>query len=186
MESMPFGSLAIPVVVATLAVVVLSCLAHMVLPHHRKDFQGLPDEGPVLDAVRRPSVSAGMYMVPHCKPEDRKNPDVQAKFKQGPLVLLAVVTKFGMGQSLATWTGYCFLVSLLTATVARHVLQPGADPALVLRVTTLMAAIGHVASHLPNTAWKGQPWTMTLKSMADGLVYALATGAAFAWLWPKA
>jgi hypothetical protein len=34
--------------------------------------------------------------------------------------------------------------------------------------------------------WYSQSWSTTLKSMFDGLVYALLTAGVFGWLWPAA
>jgi len=36
-----------------------------------------------------------------------------------------------------------------------------------------------------NSIWKGQPWGATAKEIFDGLLYALGTGGAFGWLWPR-
>jgi hypothetical protein len=35
-----------------------------------------------------------------------------------------------------------------------------------------------------NSIWKGQTWSMSIKEVIDGLVYAALTAATFAWLWP--
>lgn len=37
---------------------------------------------------------------------------------------------------------------------------------------------------LQNSIWYKRKWSSTLKSMADGLVYALVTAGTFGWLWP--
>jgi hypothetical protein len=39
--------------------------------------------------------------------------------------------------------------------------------------------------NLSNSIWKGQPWSMTIKEVIDGLVYALLTAGTFGWLWPR-
>ena len=39
---------------------------------------------------------------------------------------------------------------------------------------------------LPDSIWMGKPWSTALKSMADGVFYALVTGAVFASFWPGA
>jgi len=38
---------------------------------------------------------------------------------------------------------------------------------------------------MPAAIWMGKPWRVVLKEAADGLLYGLATGAAFSWLWPR-
>ncbi len=36
-----------------------------------------------------------------------------------------------------------------------------------------------------DSIWKGQPWSVTIKMMFDGLVYGLFTAGVFGWLWPR-
>jgi hypothetical protein len=36
-----------------------------------------------------------------------------------------------------------------------------------------------------HSIWYRRSWATTLKSIFDGLIYAVVTGAALAWLWPK-
>jgi hypothetical protein len=31
----------------------------------------------------------------------------------------------------------------------------------------------------------GRPWSITIKDMVDGLIYAGMTAGSFGWLWPK-
>jgi hypothetical protein len=39
---------------------------------------------------------------------------------------------------------------------------------------------------MQRSIWFAQRWSVTLKSMFDGLVYALVTAGTFGWLWPAA
>jgi len=43
---------------------------------------------------------------------------------------------------------------------------------------------GYALALLQNSIWYKRAWNFTLKSMADGLVYALLTAGTFGWLWP--
>ena len=56
-------SLWLPIVLAAIAVFVLSAMVWMVMPWHRKDFRPLPDE-PAARAALRGS-APGLYTVPH-------------------------------------------------------------------------------------------------------------------------
>jgi hypothetical protein len=38
---------------------------------------------------------------------------------------------------------------------------------------------------LHESIWYLRPWPRTLKSVFDGLVYALLTAGMFGWLWPS-
>ena len=44
---------------------------------------------------------------------------------------------------------------------------------------------GYSLALLQNSIWLGRSWSTTLKSVFDGLVYALITAGTFGWLWPK-
>jgi len=48
------------------------------------------------------------------------------------------------------------------------------------------AFLGYALWSVNDSIWKGVAWSTTLKFVLDGLLYALATGAVFAWLWPAA
>jgi len=40
-------------------------------------------------------------------------------------------------------------------------------------------------SQLANGIWKGEPWSMVVKEVIDGLIYGLLTAGTFGWLWAK-
>ena len=40
------------------------------------------------------------------------------------------------------------------------------------------------AGAFPESIWKGQKWSITLKFVVDGVVYGIVTGVTFGWLWP--
>ena len=50
---MPFGSLWLPVVVAAVAVWIVSAILHMALKYHMADYKKLPDEETVAGALRK-------------------------------------------------------------------------------------------------------------------------------------
>jgi hypothetical protein len=39
--------------------------------------------------------------------------------------------------------------------------------------------------NLAKVIWKGEPWSMVIKEVIDGLIYGLLTAGVFGWLWPK-
>ena len=61
----------------------------------------------------------------------------------------------------------------------------GTDFLLVFRLTSVVAILGYGVSHIPDSIWKGHRWGVTFKFLLDGVVYGLATGLTFAWLWPR-
>ena len=65
-------------------------------------------------------------------------------------------------------------------------LPPGADATRVFRIAATVGVLAHAFSNVHDSIWKGVTWGTTLKFAFDGVVYALVTGATFAWLWPAA
>ena len=55
----------------------------------------------------------------------------------------------------------------------------------VLRVVGTAAFLGYGLGAFIGVIWKGQTWSMTLKEVFDGFIYAALTAATFAWLWPR-
>ena len=55
----------------------------------------------------------------------------------------------------------------------------------VFRVAATVAFVGYSLALMQQSVWYSRRWTTTLRSMFDGLIYGLATGALFMWLWPK-
>lgn len=186
---MPFGSLWLPVVVASVVVFFLSFLIHMVLRSHRADYKGLPNEDAVAEVMRKGGIAPGYYTIPYCPdPKQMADPAIQQRYEKGPVALIAVVPNGPprMAGYLAQWFGFCLLTSFVCGYVARHTLQPGADPMMVLRITGTIAFVAHGFSALVDSIWRGIPWTNTVRNLIDGLVYALATGLTFRLLWPAA
>ena len=56
----------LPIVLSAVFVFVASSILHMVLPYHRSDYDKLPNEDAVLDALRAQNAGPGNYVAPHC------------------------------------------------------------------------------------------------------------------------
>jgi hypothetical protein len=185
----PLLDLWLPIVLSAVFVFVVSSVIHMALPIHKKDMKRLPDEDKVLSAMRSAGVAAGQYMFPSCSSmKEMGSPEMLAKMKQGPVGNMIVLPSqpFSMGKSLGQWFALSLVISACAAYVAGLTLAPGADGMLVFRVTSAAALLGYALSHVSDSIWKGLAWSVSLKFFGDGIAYALATGAAFAWLWPAA
>jgi hypothetical protein len=183
------AALWLPILLAAVFVFVVSSVIHMVLPFHRKDYGPLPGEAAVLDAMRKAGVPPGQFMFPGCaNMKDMASPEMQAKYAQGPVGTMIVLPSGipNLGKSLATWFLFCIVVGVFTAYLAGLAMPPGTAGRAVFRFTSAAAALGYAFSHVVDSIWKGLSWRITLKFVADGIAYALVTGAAFAWLWPAA
>ncbi len=54
----------------------------------------------------------------------------------------------------------------------------------MFRYVGAVAFTGYALALLQNSIWYKRNWAATLKSVIDGLVYALLTAGMFGWLWP--
>jgi hypothetical protein len=182
------ASLWLPILLSAVFVFVVSSLVHMVLQIHKGDYRKLPNEDAALDAVRAWGTPPGQYMFPCAgSMKEWKTPEMQAKFERGPVGTLIVRDAKGctnMGKALGQWFLFCLVVSVFVAYVTGLARGPGAPG--VFRIATVVALLGYAFSSVTDSIWKGVTWSTTVKFLFDGLLYALATGATFAWLWPAA
>src|SRR5262245_20455470 len=185
---MPFGSLWIPVVVASIAVFVVSSILHMALTYHRADYKKLPNEDAVREALGKGGLAPGLSQLPYCaSAKEMQDPAKKSKYENGPVGVVTIIQNGvpAMGKYLAQWFAFTFVISFIAAYVARHTLTFGTDGLLVMQVTGTVAFTGYGLTNVLDSIWKGQPWSNTVRSLIDGVLYALATGAAFCLLWPK-
>jgi len=179
----------LPILVSAVFVFIASSILHMVIPIHKGDFRKLPSEEKVLAEMRAQGVQPGEYMFPCAgSMKDMGTPEMIEKYKQGPVGFMTVVPSgpCTMGKSLVQWFLYSLLISIFTAYVASHALAAGADYLAVFRLAGTVAVVAYALSNIPNSIWKGVPWSVTLKFVFDGIVYGLVTAGAFGWLWPQA
>ena len=176
-------SLWLPILVSGVVLFFASWLAWMVLPHHKGDWKGVPNEDSFAKMVREGNIAPGQYMFPYAAtPEEWKSEAVQARVKSGPTGLLYVWPGHSnMGVNLfCTWLLFTVL-SFVIAYLAGMVIPPGADAWPVFRFTSTAGLLTYAASGLLNAIWfRRKIWGDIL----DGIAYAAITGALFAWLWP--
>lgn len=176
----------LPILLSAVIVFVASSIMHMVLPYHRSDYKKLPDEDKVSAALRSSGVTRGLYSTPYCTHKEMKSPEMQEKFKQGPVVLITVFPSgaMNMGKYLGLWFAYCLVIGVFTAYLTGRVLVPGTNYLAVFRVAGTVSFMAYGVGQLNDSIWKGQPWSNTIKHFIDGLIFALLTAGTFGWLWP--
>jgi hypothetical protein len=185
----PMMSLLVPILVAAVVVFFVSWAIHMMLKYHKSDFLQVPSEDAVMDALRPFNIPPGDYGLPNAGDmETFKDPAFQEKMNKGPVVFMTVLPngQFKMGASLVQWFIYCIVVGLFAAYIAGRALGPGADYLSVFRFAGATSFIGYALALVQNSIWTKKAWSSTLKSVFDGLVYALLTAGVFGWLWPAA
>ncbi len=180
-------SLWLPILVSAVVVFLASSVIHMLLTYHRNDFRKLPKEDEVMEALRPFNIPPGDYAIPCAgSMEGMKSQAFIDKMTAGP-VAFATFTPAGppsIGKSLLLWFLYSILISIIAGYVAGSALQRGAPYLSVFRFAGCVAFTGYSIGLLQNSIWYKRNWGATLRTMFDGLVYALLTAGVFGWLWP--
>ena len=179
----------LPILLSAVFVFVASSVIHMCLPIHRGDFKKLPSEDSVLASMRAASVAPGAYMLPCADSmKDMCSPEIVEKQKLGPVGYLTVVPNgpMNMGKNLLQWFLFSVLIGVFVGYIATIGLSAASSGTDVFRMTATVAFLGYGVSNISDSIWKGVSWTITAKFLFDGLVYGLATGGAFLWMWPAA
>lgn len=180
-------SLWLPILASAIVVFFASWVIHMFIPYHKNDFDKLPKEDEVMDALRGFDIAEGDYHFPHCAgPKDMCSEVFIEKMNKGPVGLITVM-KSGppnMSKELVQWFIYCVIVSIIAAYVASQTLVPGQHYLKVFQIVGCTAFTGYSLALLQNSIWYKRKWSSTLKSMFDGLVYGVLTAGVFGWLWP--
>lgn len=181
------AALWLPILLSAVLVFVVSSVIHMVLPIHRSDYKGLPDEDPIRDAIR--GTPPGMYMFPHAESlKEAQTPEMLEKMKVGPVgvLMLRPDGMWSMGPALLKWFAFTLIVGTFCAYLAGIAHGPGTAAVTIFQVTGAVAFLGYVFSHVHEWTWKGLDTSIMVKFMIDGVIYTLITAGTFAWLWPAA
>ena len=180
----------LPILLSAVLIFLASSVLHMVLPLHKKDFQKLPGEAAIADAIRAQNVAPGDYVFPCPQSmQEMASPEIMEQYQQGPVgfVTLMPVGPPAIGKSLIQWFLYTIVVTVLVGYLATIANKPaGANFAEIFRFTMTAAFVCYGFSYAPNSIWKGSSWSSTARFVFDGLIYSCLTGAAFGWLWPAA
>ncbi len=185
--AVPLSALWLPILLSAIFVFVASSIMHMLLPYHRNDYGKLPEEDKVLAALRGVNLTPGLYVFPHCTHKDMKSPALIEKQKLGPVGFMTVLHSGppAMPKFLIQWFVFCLVIGFFVAYLAGHTVAPGANYLVVFRVVGTAAFLAYGLGNLSNGIWKGQPWSVTIKEVIDGLVFGLLTAGTFGWLWPR-
>lgn len=177
----------VPIVLSAVIVFAASSVMHTVLKYHKGDYKKLPDEDKTMAALRGEGLQRGLYIFPCVNPKDMKSPAAIEKYKQGPVGMLTVFPSEPpvMPKFLGQWFGFCLIISFFVAYLTGHTVAPGTPYLAVFRVVGTAGFLAYGLGQLSNGIWKGQPWSMTIKEVVDGLVYGLLMAGTFGWLWPK-
>ena len=116
----PFTSLVLPIVLASVAVFILSMVIHMAMPWHKSDHANVPDHDAAIAAIQSLHLAPDDYAVPNPRlPGGGKNPNFVAEFERGPTFHLTMMPAGGMhmGKFMGAWFGLMLLISAITGWV---------------------------------------------------------------------
>lgn len=181
------GMLWLPTLLSAVVVFIVSSLIHMLLRWHRNDQLRLPNEDAVAEVLK--SLDAGDYRMPFASgPEEMRSEAFKERAKRIPMAVITVVKgdlMAGFRMSLIQWFVYSLAVSFIAGHAAYGPLHDGASYQAVFHTVGLTAFLGYSMGLAQQSIWGGKRWGPTLKSMVDGLIYALFTAGVFGWLWPR-
>lgn len=158
-----------------------------VLPHHKSDYKGFPNEDAVRDAMKPQNLAPGLYDIPHIASREMiKDPETRRKFDEGPAGFFTVAARGvpSMGRPMVVSFLYNITVSIVVAYIAGRTLHAGAEYLTVFRVSGTVAWLAYGAAIIPESIWFARPWSSTVKWQVDALAYGLLTAGVFGWLWP--
>ncbi len=184
----PVTALWLPVIVSAVFVFIVSSVLHMVFKYHNTDYVPLPDEDAVRAAIRSANPAPREYIIPYCSDmQAMKTPEMQKKFAEGPVgrLTLRAPGTMAIGGSLVQWFLFSLAIAIVVAALASVTLSSTYSVRHIFVVVTVTTWLAYSGAHITSAIWFARPWSITLKEIFDGLMYGLATGAAFVWLWPR-
>lgn len=180
-------SLWLPILLSAVVVWIAAFVAWSFLPHHARDWTGLPDEGAFINAIRSLGIPPGRYCFPHCADRRmRKDPEFQRKWKEGPAGEFNLWRPVNMARNMALTFVVYLVIGFLVGYLAAATLQRGDSFGRFFQVTATAGILGYAFGHIPHAIWFQHGRNSILSTLADGVVYGLLTGLVFALLRPAA
>jgi hypothetical protein len=172
-----------PILLSAVLAFIAGSVIWMVMPWHKNDWTKAPDEEGARNALR--SLSPGQYTLPHCADQAAfKDPVWQQKSKDGPVAFITVVPSGlpVMGPKLIMMFIYNLVVAVVCAYFVSRTVPPDANYLATFRVAGAVAFVAYGMAYVQDSVWFGRPWSATLKTFLDALIYSMLTGGAFGWL----
>jgi hypothetical protein len=185
------GALWMPVLLSAVFCFVGSSVIWMVFKYHMAQWQRVPDEPGLMEAIRKAGLTGGQYLFPHM---DASAPDRAAaqkvwveRYAKGPVgvVLLGTPGTMRMGKQLGQTVVFFLVVSFFVAYIAVHALAHGAPYLKVFQVVGATAFVAYAAGPFMDSIWFCRSWRTSWLNVLDALIYGCLTAGAFGWLWPR-
>ena len=135
------------------------------------------------------SIMVGVFMLVFVVPQVAEAmQSAMGKDKQLPAAtrMLADLGLFIRGNPLVIAGSILAVVVAIVAYLARASTPAGSDFLHVLQIVGTTSWLAYAWQGPADSIWKGRPWGSTMRTIVEGLLYAVVTGAIFAWQWPAA
>jgi hypothetical protein len=167
-------------------VFVWSAISHMFTPLGGMGLSILPNEDPVVNALRANVPKSGMYFFPGMDMSKEPTPEWRAKFKQGPSGLIVITAGPGqemfprqLGLELVTNIIGAYIAAILAAMMVGSMLKRASAVAL-------LAIFASVSLSFSYWIWYGFPAAFVLGELITELIGWFLAGLAIAKLVPPA
>lgn len=178
----------LPVVVATAVCFILSALAWTVLPHHKTEWKGPPNQDGMMDLLRQGGAQAGAYLFPHADRSDKAAfAEAMKKFAEGPAGVMFIFPRgpMNMGKMMGQQVVFFLVVNALLAWIGYHLPLFGDPVGRVFRMLGTIAFMTYFLASVPESIWFGRPWKSLVLQGVDAVLYTVASAGILAWLWPR-
>jgi hypothetical protein len=177
----PLSTLWMPILVSTVIVVITSTILWMNPFWHRRDYGMLTNDREVVDALA--SSPSGQYMVPSMRTaEDRQG---AMKGPMGIILMRNPASAFSFPAAIGTYFVFTLVVTTLVAYIAAVTLPAGTHYLRVFRVVGTAGILAYSFTTVPDSIWYAKPWSVTARTLIDGVIYGLLMAGTFGWLWPR-
>ena len=172
----------IPIVLAGLATHILRTIFWTAMPHHKPEWQSLPNEDDFF-RMQAGKIPAGQYIFPFARdPEVCKSEEYKSKIGKCTGMLIIWPSPTSMGKAIGLTLVTFMVISFVVGYLASLGVTKGADFMTVFRFVTTAGLLAHISAKFPFVFWFRRKIAM---DVLDGIAFALATGLIYAWLWPK-
>lgn len=177
----------LPIVASAVAVWFISALGWMLINHHSKDMKPLSPaaEEELKGLIVRHGVAPGAYGFPDFQSFKGKSKEEQAALSKKPMGLLRVWKDMGMGRNMALTVVVNLVIGVLIAYLGWEAMGRGASFVKVMQVLGTAGVLAHCFGGMTQNIWYQESRRNMVMCFIDGVIYGMATGAIFAWLWPR-
>jgi hypothetical protein len=175
----------LPILISAGVVWVASAVIWMAMPHHKDDFDTLPNETEFINTIKGWGIPPGNYGFPNFRDCKRDDPEMKKKLEEGPLGILNVwPPQKGMGMNMMLSFLVYLIVSLLIGYLGWEALGPAKTFAKVFQIIGTAGVLSYSFAFIPSGIWFCQKRKALMMNVLDGIVLGLLTGLIFASLWP--